>query len=480
MKYPPWFFEVLTEVVPGIPTELERFQIAYLLDEGRFKITNKTRQAGGSVVVSMAKFVKAYLNENVQCDIISINREEAQSKIRYIRNFWDSLPPRWKHPLAVDNMEKIAFHSGRNTSVIRSIAASAGVRGGRKDIVFDEAAHILGFAQLFVAALPATVRDEGGFDIVSTPRGQEGRFHEIWANQDGMYSEWSRHQFIWIDVSMFCTDIDAARDMWIKKYGMDPNALLGEVFDTFATPSFKSLASSFTSEEFLQEFCGVFVDEATAVFPYALIDPLFKHKEAQPTNERGDLDTKNVLVPWNARPEDNDHEVIIGIDFAEGKAGGDSTSIQGFEIDADARYRQRFYRDLDAGSGWDNFDSQLGEINDIIKRFRPTRVRVDATSLGRPLYQALVAEHGDALVEGVTFTNQNKHDMVTRLKRLMERQEVWFQHENKRLKGQIHNIKRTLSANRSIQYSGHPHDDMFWAVALATYEGDRLPYLIYT
>src|SRR5690606_28198037 len=153
LSYPTWFFEWLTEV-DGAPTVLEEFQINYLLDESRYKITNKTRQAGGSLVVAMAKFYKAFTTYNYRCDIVSVNRAEAQDKIRYAKNLWLSLPRRWRTtPLFYDNLDRIGFHSGRNVSFIKSLAASAGVRGGRKDIVFDEAAHIQNMDDLFKAAL---------------------------------------------------------------------------------------------------------------------------------------------------------------------------------------------------------------------------------------------------------------------------------------------------------------------------------------
>lgn len=472
LTYPTWFFELMTEVQAGSPTVLEPFQIAYLLDDSRFKITRKTRQAGGSLVVSMAKFWKAYSSEGYNCDIVSVNRAEAQGKITYVRNLWESLPLRWRHPLSIDTYERIAFHTGRRRSVIRSIAASAGVRGGRKDIVFDEAAHIPLFEPLFVAALPATVRDQGNFDVVSTPMGQQGKYWEIWGNQNGRYGHWSRHAFIWIDVSMFCTDPDGARRVWTEEFAADPDALIGPIYDAFAKPEFRQVAGNLTSEEFKQEFCGEFVDESTAFFPYEMIDRCRKFKEPQPN-------ITDVLEPWTARPDHNDHEVVVGIDFAEGKKGGDSTSIQVVEKDADGVHKQRFHQDLDAGKGWNDFDRQLAEVNGVIERFRPQRVRMDETGLGRALAQDLRKTWG-GLVEPITFTNANKEEMALNVKRLMETERLWLQWDNTRIKGQIHNVRRKVTAAGNIQYGGEPHDDMFWALALACKGGHRDTFRIYT
>jgi phage FluMu gp28-like protein len=458
----------LTEVNAGEPTQLEAFQIAYLLDDSRYKITNKTRQAGGSLVVSMAKFWKCYRNEQTNCDIVSINRAEAQGKITYIRNLWESLPARWRHPLAIDNAEKIAFHAGRRMSTIRSIAASAGVRGGRKDIVFDEAAHIPLFESLFVAALPATVRARGGFDVVSTPMGQVGKFFEIWNNFENRYEDWARHAFVWIDVSQFCRACDEAREVFESEFEGNPDALVnfGELYEEYATPELKKVGRNFTSEEFLQEFCGKFVDESTAYFPYSLIDPCRKHAEPQPL-PNGSLDDFNVLKPWlTGKPEDNENDVTMGIDFAEGRKGGDSTSVQVIEKERDGRLLQRYYADLDHTSGYDDFDKQMTEFNRLIDVFHPVRVSVDETGLGRKIAADLKKAHG-GLIEPITFTHQNKEAMALNLRGLLETHKLWLQYENKRIRGQFHNIKRKITSHGNVTYSGEPHDDMFWAMALA-------------
>lgn len=407
----------------------------------------------------MAKFFKAYRTEGYRCDIVSVNQKGAKDTITYVRNFWESLPPRWKHPLTIDNAFSIGFHEGRRRSVINSIAASAGVRGGKKDVVFDEAAHIQLFPTLFVAALPATARGGGGFDVVSTPMGNQGKFAEIWHNADGkQYSNWSRHGFLWFDVTAFCKDIHRAREVWEKELGQNM-AFMEQLFDEFATNDLKDLVLSLTQEEFHQEFCGVFVDESTAFYPWALINQC--RKQTEPVEGMTDY-----VEPWFAKPEGNDHEVFMGIDFAEGKKGGDSTSVQVIEKTGDKRLMHRFFADLDHKSGHDDFDRQIAEINRYIDKFRPSRVSLDETGLGRKIAADLKKIHG-SVIDPVTFHNANKEKMALDLKGLLETERLWLQYENKRLAGQIHNIKRKITSSGNIQYSGEPHDDMFWALALA-------------
>lgn len=455
MKYPTWFFEFLTEVSLGENTELAEFQIKYLLDDSRLRYMNKPRQAGGSLVMSMDKLFKAYTTEDYNCDVVSVTRSEAQGKIKYIRSLWESLPMRWRVPLTIDNTERIGFHSGRKRSTIRSIAASSGVRGGKKDIVFDEAAHIPNFDIHFVAALPATIRGEGRMEVTSTPLGKRGKFYEIFANENGQYDKWSHHNFAWFDVPFFATDHKAARKKWVEEYEESP-AFLWQMLDEFGTEAIKGIVLNLTSEEYHQEFCGVFVDESTAFFPYDLIEPCRKSDE-----------TEEKLEKWTKRPQRNQNVVSMGVDFAQGKKGGDSTSIQIVEYDEKKDItKHRYYEDMNYETGHNSFDKQLNRINELIERFQPTRVRVDGTGLGLKLAEDLKNVWGN-MIEVVMFNNHNKEMMALNLKSLFEKQNIWILRENERLRGQIHNIQRKVSASGLTTYSGEPHDDMFWALALA-------------
>ncbi len=465
LKYPTWFFEFLTEVTIGENTELAEFQIKYLLDKSSYRYMNKPRQAGGSLVMSMDKLYSAYTTEAFNCDIVSVTRAEAQGKIRYIRSLWESLPARWRIPLEVDNSERIAFHKGRRQSTIRSIAASAGVRGGKKDVIFDEAAHIPNFDLHFVAALPATIRGEGRMEVTSTPLGKRGKFWEIYENLPGrdgkgQYDEWSFHNFAWWDVPFFCTNPREARRRWLEDYEESP-AFLYEMLDEFGTARIKSLVANLTAEEYYQEFCGVFVDETSAFFPYDLIEPCRKPAEAQ------DSKSKEYLEKWNSRPRKNTSTVTMGIDIARGRKGGDSTSIQIVEYDEkEDLTKHRYYDDLNQETGYMSLEQQLDRINTLIESFQPTKVRIDATGLGLKMAEDLEAVWG-GMIEPVVFNNHIKESMVLNLKNIMEKQKLWLLMENDRLRGQIHNIQRKILPSGLSAYSGEPHDDMFWALALA-------------
>lgn len=460
LEYPTWFFEFLSEIAVGENIELAEFQIKYLLDDSRLRYMNKPRQAGGSLVMSMDKLYTAFTQEQFNCDIVSVTRTEAQGKIKYIRSLWESLPMRWRIPLTADNTEKIAFHTGRRQSTIKSIAASAGVRGGKKDIIFDEAAHIAHFDILYVAALPATIRDGGRMEVTSTPLGKRGKFYEIYEENYGKTDRWSFHNFAWFDVPFFSKDVHAARKKWIEEYHESP-AMLYAMLDEFGTDDIKHLVANLTTEEYHQEFCGIFVDESSAFFPYDLIEPIRKPSEPEHSKD------KEYLEKWTKRPSRNQNVVTMGVDFARGRKGGDSTSIQVVEYDEKAEvHKHRYYEDLNVESGYNSFDQQLHRINNLIERFQPTKVRVDGTGLGIKLAEDLQEVWGN-MIEVVVFNNHNKEMMALNIKTMMEKQTLWLLRENERLRGQIHNIQRKVSPSGLTTYSGEPHDDMFWALALA-------------
>lgn len=481
--YPTWFFELWVEFEGG-PLILQPFQIDYLLDDSRFKITNKTRQAGGSLQLSLAKFFKAYTQRNYRCDIVSINLKEAADKIRYIKSFYETLPKRYRAPLEVDNALSIGFHKGTsNRSIVNSLAASAGIRGNKKDVVFDEFAHIVGADELFRSALPAIIRkDDLGVDLVSTPRGKHNMFGEIWLNEPDpkgkqSYNMFSRHQFIWVDVPKFVKSgkYEEARHVWKYEYEENMNRM-EELVDKYASDELMLIVNMYPWEWFLQEFCGVLLDDTLAVFSWDLITqclhPPFSELEDQ-------HDDRAPLEPWLERPDGNTNDVVMGADFGKSGETNDKTSIQIVERCDDGTLRHRFSKNL-ARRNFPDFPAQAEEIARIATAFRVDKIEADATGLGLgivPLIQRLVPW---ANVVENEFNNTMKTEMVMNMKSLMEQGNLWIMEDEKQLQAEIHGIQRTPLPSGKDRYHGEPHDDMFWAMALAVKDGSYKHFAMYT
>lgn len=479
LAYPTWFYEVLVEFEGG-PLVLEPFQIKYLLDDSTFKITNKSRQMGGSVQLALAKFFKAYRNPSYRCDIVSINLKEAADKIKKIRDLWDSLPASYQIPLSIDNNLSIGFHEGNRKSVINSLAASSGIRGGRKDVVFDEFAHIKNNKELFQAALPAIMNGQLSVDIVSTPSGRHNLFGEMWLNEPNAegkrkFDYFSRHEFYWYDTTRFINvpDTKIVRDYWENELGKNMN-LMPELVDKFGNDKLQAIRSMFPMDYFLQEFCGHFIDDTTALFSFELINKCLR-------GPVGEIDgyTEEALEPWTERPEDNNNFVIMGVDFGQSGEGDDKTSIQILERDKDGKLKHRYSRNLNRRQ-YPTFPDQAQEIVNVAQRFKVNKINADSTGLGLGIVPLIKKLAPSLPVEGVNFNVPEKEHMVMNLKTLMEQNMVWLMEDDKALQAEIHNIKGDVLPSGTIRYHGEPHDDMFWALALAAREGVYKHFAVYT
>jgi phage FluMu gp28-like protein len=491
-KYSTWFFENLTEF-EGKPTRLEKFQIEYLLDDNPLKVTNKSRQMGGSMQISLAKFFNAYRRPNYRCDIVSINLKEATDKIRYIRNFWETLPGKWKIPLATDNALSIGFHDGARKSYVNSLAASAGVRGGKKDMVFDEFAHIEGAEQLFIAAAPAALNGDLGIELVSTPLGKNNMFGQIFLNLPNEfgkkpYRNFSRHQFIWIDSKRFSKDFELGRYRWYTEYEENLNRM-DDLVEEFATDKLLMFYEMYPSDYFLQEFGGAFIDDSKSFFPQALLAKVFKGSVGRVETD-SEIFEEPFLPIIDNRPEGNDNKFIMGVDFGESGEKTDKTSIQIFEKDTDGILKHRYSRIL-SKKDFHDFPAQAAEIAKVARHWGVVKIAADATGLGRGVVPVLKRLVPDIPLDEVNFNIKTKEEMAMNLKLLMEQNKIWLMDDHpdsKLIKAELMSIVRVVSeanhakfyAEKSNASGNKGHDDTFWAIALAAKDGVFKHFDMYT
>ncbi len=481
-KYPTWFFELFTEIEGAEgrgPTILEDYQIDYLNDESTYKIGNKCRQVGGSLMVSMQKMYRAMRRTSYRCDIVSINLKESIDKIRYIRKLHDTLPIRWKVPLTVDNATSIGFHTGSRQSIVHSLAASAGIRGGRKEVVFDEFGWIKLADELYIAATPAIMNGQLALDIISTPNGNLNKFAEIWNNEKNFegirpYSMYNRYHFIWADCRRFVRDFEGVQHTWYNVYHENMD-YMPDLVKEYGTDKLLSIYAQFPRSQFYQEFCGVFLDELTAFFPSSLIQRCLRPPYAKTEYD----EEREYLDPWSRRPKGNTNQIFMGVDYGESEEETDKTSIQILERLPDGRLMHRYSEVLNKDD-YPDFPSQAAHIVDVYKAFRPQRVSADDTGLGRGINPFIRKYAPDIPLEEVNFNFATKEEMVMNLKGLMENGNIWLQQGDTQLQGQIRNIERKIGENGRATYHGKPHDDMFWALALAARAGAYKPFAIYS
>lgn len=447
LVYPAVWLETLTEL-DGAPFVLEPYQIRFLNDMSYFRIVNKSRQIGFSTILAGEALARAATQEGYRANIVSINQKEASDKIEIARNLYHSVPdefkegnPSLKPVLYTDSDTELSFHRPPKTSTIISQPASAAIRGGRKDIYFDEFAHIRDAAKLYRAATPAIIRGNSRLTIISTPLGQSGLFYDIFDGTDA-YKNYSRHAVPWWECSAMvkpgyyeealaeAASVPGSEDR-IVKYGSEK---LLVVFQEFGGDLLG----------FQTEFEATFADEATAYYPWELIIGC----------------TNNDQTIWKEWPPgyDSEGELSIGVDLARDQDKTVFTVVEHLEGKAKVLF---------AKATQDTYDDQFKYLKYLVRIVRPSRVTIDQTGVGQKFVEDAKREIEDFNIEGVVFTNSGKERWATTFKGDMQSARVSWPNISD-LKRQIHGIKRTKTEANFYRFSGL-HDDYFWSLMLALY-----------
>jgi phage FluMu gp28-like protein len=356
----------------------------------------------------------------------------------------------FKPVLWTDAVNEISWHKPPHTSVIISQPASAAVRGGRKDVYFDEFAHIRDAEKLYRAAMPAITRGSGRLTIISTPLGQSGLFYDIFTNEQA-YPQYSRHAVPWWECSAMvkpehyqealalAAGMESSEDRVIK-YGTDK---LKVIWDGFGGDLIG----------WQTEYEASFADEATAYYTWDLIVAC----------------TDSELEVWrewnNLFAPDPDSFMSIGVDLAKTH---DSTVFTVVEHTKDGRKIVRYAR-----ASQDTYNEQFEYLKTLIKAVKPNRVSIDETGPGVKFVEDAKREFQGVNVEGIVFTNPIKEQWATKFKGEMQLGTVSWPNIGD-LRRQIHGVKRTKTETNFFKFAGEP-DDYFWSLMLALYGRDRVP-----
>lgn len=268
--------ETLTEM-GGEKIRLEPFQINFLNDKSTYRIVNKSRQLGMSLMISAETVHSACVKRNYNANIVSTTQDEAADKLENGNLLYSSIPDdddlknygltgfkptRWKQAA-----EELAFHEPPNTSSIVSKPGTSAIRGGKKDMYYDEAAFIKEFPKLWQAGLPAILRGSGRVTVVSTPYGQSGLYYELW-NEKG----WSRHLIPWWH-SRFMVK-GGTEEAVMEAIAFAPDLSTEERLDRFASDKLLTLYRVGLRGDivaFKTEFECQFIDELEAYYPYGTL-----------------------------------------------------------------------------------------------------------------------------------------------------------------------------------------------------------------
>jgi len=401
------------------PLVLYQYQKKWIEDESQFRIVNKSRQTGFSFVCAMEALMKAMFVPRSVILFISTGERGALRLMKYVTDAWYSIPNVIRDKFELTSLSKQELSFKHNGSQIISLPNNpATVRGyPATDIYIDEFAFFEKEDIMWTAIMPSIVRKElkRRVSIISTPNGKLNTFFKLYETVKGTPDDvWSRHFVHWTD----CPDLNAEE---LKK-------TMGEV-------------------QFRQEFCGEFVDEATAVIPLELIMSC--------------VDMSLI----NMERLDGDRATYVGIDFGKKR---DSTVAVFFEkvYSKDDEDYTFVMRRMDMYL--EDYTTQIPKINNKLRQLHAMHVWLDQTGVGEKLYEDMKRGDRKWSINGIIFSRQWKERAVTDMIQLMQDKKVKFINNDELIK-QMHGLQRKVTQHNNVRFEhdNGEHDDIFWAIALA-------------
>lgn len=458
----------------GESLTLDFWQDDFILNRSRYICLLKSRQTGFSFVVALKGLVKALdpARRDYTKQFVSYNIEDAQEKIRYAKEFYESIPKRYKKKLVHATTTMLEFKDYRSNTTSRLISLPCRPpRGKNGDICLDEYAIYTArlSKEVFTAVSFCTLR-RGCIEAGSTPLGAIGKFYEICTDKKS-FPGYDRYLIPWWYAKVMCTDVKKAVT---QAKGMPTD----ERVRKFGTKNLLDLYNNTSLEDFQQECECTFVDSAASYISLDLIyantpgrrdsdiipaelpdDEYFSDKYNFEIKSYKDADS--LIAEYN--PQKHGSPLFMGYDVAELH---DATAIYVMGI-KDGKKRSAMRYEKTSVS----FEDQKEIVRKLMSSLPIYRACIDCTGMGAPIYEELHKEYGDR-IEGVTFTLQSKETLAMGVKFGLERNE--FELENDReFHAQIHSIKRTPSSGGSFRYDAERnekgHADSFWAWALANH-----------
>ncbi|MBO7517635.1 MAG: hypothetical protein J6T31_00835 [Methanobrevibacter sp.] len=455
---------------------LDFWQDAYIRSMARFIAVVKSRRVGWSFISAMKGLVKAMDPDRLGYtkQFVSYNEEDALEKISYAKQFYESIPDcDAKKTLITDNKSMLCFQDKNGITQSRLISIPCRPpRGKGGDISLDEFAIYNAKMQKLVydAALPVISRG-GTIEMGSSPLGKIGKFYDILTDKDTY--DYERYNIPWWFCRDLCIDVPTA----VK---VAPDLSTEERVETFGTKIIKQIFQNNDYDTFRQEYECDFIDSSESYIPLDLIfantpgkresdidlslcekmedEEYWEYNRNIDFQAYKDLDTAIL----NYKPEAHGETLFLGFDVGRDH---DATAI--FLIGRMPDGKKRDFARIELRN--QPFKVQEETILKAFKELPVYRGRMDATGIGKPVFESLHSKLGDRL-EGVVFTPEEKEIMAIDVKRGLEQREFLLSND-KEFHRQIHSIKRTSNGGKYFRYDAERnekgHADSFWAWALA-------------
>lgn len=330
--------------------------------------------------------------------------------------------PQEKGPDAVYKALEVAFPNGSRITALPANPDTA--RGFSANVILDEFAFHAKSREIWAALFPVISKGQQKLRVISTPNGKGNKFYELMTAED---SVWSRHV---VDI------YEAVRQGLDRDIDMLRKGMADE--DAWA-----------------QEYELKWMDEASAWLDYDLINSC-EHPAA------------GLPALYQGGP------CFVGVDIA---ARNDLFVIWVVEAVGDVLWTREIIARRRI-----SFAEQDQLLDDVFRRYRVVRCRIDQTGMGEKPVEDAKRRHGDVRVEGVLFSAAAKLEMATDLKEALQDRKARLPAGDVTLRADLHSIKSQVgvTGTRRLIADGDSdgHADRFWAGALAISAGQTVyqPY----
>lgn len=401
---------------------LYQYQKDWIADDSRFKIALKGRQTGFSFGVALEVVLDAVDHKTLW---VLLSCGERQSKelmekvqmharaIGYVCEVTNS------EFIIADNKYKMLELVLPNGSKIIALPANPDTaRGFSGNVVLDEFAFHRDSRKIWTALYPTITR---GYKIrvISTPNGKSGKYYDLWSGDN----RWSKHK-----VNIYRAVADGL------------------------PVSIEELREGCDSEDdWLQEYCCEFLDEASALLSYELL--------AGCENE----EQTSIFLPEFFKPSG---DLFLGQDIGRKK---DLSVIWLWEKLGDVFYTRAVHEMAKM-----KFRAQKEVLYSYLAMPNLRRACIDCTGIGANLAEDAQEDFGSFKVEQVNFTGASKEQMAVYMKQVFEDRQARIP-VAKAIRNDLHSVKKIVTAANNIRYDAdrneNGHADRFWAAALGLHAG---------